>query len=172
MKTRPIESVVYDWVGELPFQMQALLFTAMRGPDNCTKDNVAKSIVRFLRGAVLKPAANTSMMFNDNSFMWWDYENFCNLVDDFFIGEGHDHYPHHFIMHLIHSAEVLGYCHPNSDTAYYWLLFYREGCKSMHMTPETKQEMFGRLNDFGLVVVARCECGITCENPSNCINEK
>lgn len=146
MKTTKRESVVYSWVFELPFQMQALLFTAMRGPDNCKKDNVAKVMVRFLRGAVLKPAGDTDMQDNDNTFMWWDYSNFNDYISEFF--DDHDHYPHHFIMHLIHCAEVLGYCAPVRIRSF-WYRFYIEGCKSMHMHPETEKQMFERLNDFG-----------------------
>jgi hypothetical protein len=50
------ETVLQDWVCGLTFQMQALLLTAMRGPDENNKFNAAKAIVRYLRGIVIKPA--------------------------------------------------------------------------------------------------------------------
>lgn len=58
MKKQLSESVLQDWVHDLTFQMQALLLTAMRGPDGCNKHNSAKEVVRYLRGSVLKPAGD------------------------------------------------------------------------------------------------------------------
>src|SRR5690349_10008639 len=106
------ESVLHDWVHTLPFQMQALLLTAMRGPDENNKFNAAKAIIRYLRGVVIKPAGNWRGE-NDNDFMWGDYEEkFDQFCTEFW--QDHDEYPHHFIMHLIHCAEVVGYEHPDA----------------------------------------------------------
>lgn len=140
------ESVLHDWVHGLTFQMQALLTTAMRGPDENNKYNAAKAIIRYLRGAILKPAGNWSG-HNDNDFMWGDYKHFPDLANKFWAD--HDEYPHHFIMHLIHCAEVLGYKHPDSFIKGVWNDFYNNACYAFHMTPETESEMDKRLNDFG-----------------------
>ena len=147
-KTKQRESVVHDWVQELTFQQQALLMTAMRGPDACTKHNVAKMIVRYLRGVVLKPAGDWSG-FNDNDFMWGDYSEslFIDAMNTFC--EEHDEYPHHFIMHLAHCAEVVGYKHPDVRMRFYWGALYRKCCLAFHMKSETEEEMDKRLNDFG-----------------------
>lgn len=144
-KKHLIESVLHDWVHALPFQMQALLLTAMRGPDENNKYNAAKSIVRYLRGCVIKPAGNWGGM-NDNDFMWGEYSSFEEYAIGFW--QDYDEYPHHFIMHLIHCAEVVGYKHPNSSTAEFWLVFYYNACNSFHMTPETEIQLDARLNDF------------------------
>lgn len=145
-KKKKIESVLHDWVHALPFQQQALLMTGMRGPDGSDKHNPAKVIVRFLRGAVLKPAGEWEGM-NDNNFMWGDYGVFSLWINRFF--DDPDGYPHHFIMHLIHCAEVVGYKHPDGSIAIHWIRFYEAACDSFHMTPETEEEMDQRLNDFG-----------------------
>ncbi len=146
-KRKLIESVLQDWVHTLPFQMQALLLTAMRGADGCTKHNAAKGIVRYLRGAVLKPAADWQGD-NDQDFMWGEWEKFPELVNDFFADP--DAYPHHFIMHLVHSAEVVGYKHSDDNCTGYWFRqFYLKACKAFHMNPETEEQMDARLNDFG-----------------------
>lgn len=145
-KIKKTESVLHDWVHELPFQMQALLMTGMRGPDGCAKHNAAKSIVRFLRGAVCKPAGKWSGL-NDNDFMWGDYRDFPTWARTFF--DDQDVYPHHFMMHLIHCAEVIGYKHPDKSKATAWEWFYVKSCKALHMTPETCEVMDKRLSDFG-----------------------
>lgn len=160
-KTNDFETVLHDWVCRLTFQQQALLLTAMRGPDENNKYNAAKAIVRYLRGVVIKPAGNWDGK-NNNDFMWGEYtrpaeeereslrgetfylfENYANIF-----WQDHDEYPHHFIMHLIHCAEVVGYNHPDPVIANYWLTFYLHACNAFHMNPETNEEMNNRLNDF------------------------
>jgi hypothetical protein len=145
-KTLISESVLHDWVHGLPFQMQALLLTAMRGPDGAKKHNNAKIIVRYLRGVVIKPAGDWSGE-NDNDFMWGEIGKFTDYADLFW--SDHDSYPHHFIMHLVHCAEVVGYKHPDPDVREAWNVFYLWGCQSFHMSEETEEEMDKRLNDFG-----------------------
>lgn len=143
-----IEPVLHEWVFHLKFQVQALLLTAIRGADGCNKHNAAKAIVRYLRGVVIKPAGNWKGK-NDNDFMWGDYRVFNSFAADFW--NDHDHYPHHFIMHLVHCAEVVGYKYPDSRIACFWKTFYFNACKSFHMNPETEQQMDERLNDFGII---------------------
>jgi hypothetical protein len=145
-KKQVSESALHDWVHGLTFQMQALLMTGVRGPDNSDKYNTAKSIVRYLRGVVIKPAGGWSGK-NDNDFMWGEHKKFKDYTESFW--RDHDKYPHHFIMHLVHCAEVIGYKHPNGVIRQCWDRFYLVACESFHMTPETKEEMEKRLNDFG-----------------------
>lgn len=145
MKYLTKESVIHEWVSELTFQQQALLMTAMRGPDAQPKHCTAKAIVRYLRGVVLRPAGGWSGR-NDNDFMWGDWDVFREYMKAFW--NDHDQYPHHFIMHLIHCAEVVGYKHPEQHIRVYWHRFYLEACKSFHMNPETEEGMDKRLNDF------------------------
>jgi hypothetical protein len=150
-KTQLRESVVHEWVSDLPFQMQALLFTSMRGPDENNKHNPAKSMIRYMRGIVLKPAGNydtTYIDVNDNDFMWGDYRCFGSHADAFFYD--HDNFPHHFIMHLAHCAEIVGYKFKDvPDIAECWMDFYLEVCNAFHMNPETEGQLDNRLNDFG-----------------------
>lgn len=146
-KTQRIESVLHDWVCELPFQMQALLLTAMRGPDENNKYNAAKAVIRYLRGSVIKPAGDWSGK-NDNDFMWGEYILKFGEYSEAFWAD-HDEYPHHFIMHLIHCAELVGYKHPNRCVRECWENFYLTACEAFHMNPETMNQMDERLNDFG-----------------------
>ena len=148
-KKELIESALHDWVHTLTFQQQALLMTGMRGPDECNKHNPAKAMVRFLRGAICKPAGNWSG-YNDNDFMWGDYGVFGTWQRQFF--DDPDGYPHHFIMHLVHCAEVIGYKHPDRQIRYSWNRFYLAACQAFHMLGETEGSMDERLNDFGISV--------------------
>lgn len=150
-KTKINETVLHDWVCCLTFQMQALLLTAMRGPDENNKYNAAKSIIRYLRGVVIKPAGDWHGK-NDNDFMWGQFEIFHSYADAFW--QDHDEYPHHFIMHLVHCAEVVGYKHPDKMISWYWLNFYKEACHAFHMNPESEDQLDKRLNDFGCGVHA------------------
>lgn len=148
-KTKLVESALHDWVHATTFQQQALLMTGMRGPDENNKYNAAKAITRFLRGAICKPAGNWDGK-NNNDFMWGDYTNFNQYAEAFW--HDHDEYPHHFIMHLIHCAEVIGYKMPNRTAAEFWQDFYTDACRAFHMNPETEEQMDQRLNDFGVSV--------------------
>lgn len=145
-KKKLSESVLHDWVHGLTFQMQALLLTAMRGPDENNKYNAAKGIIRYLRGVICKPAGDWDGT-NNNDFMWGEYSLFEKYADSFWAD--HDEYPHHFIMHLVHCAEVVAYKHPELSIADYWGDFYWNACKAFHMTPESVDEMDSRLSDFG-----------------------
>jgi hypothetical protein len=148
-KTKLSESALHDWVHELTFQQQALLMTGMRGPDGSDKHNAAKVIVRFLRGAICKPAGNWSGN-NDNDFMWGDYSAFLYCAKAFW--DDHDEYPHHFLMHLVHCAQVIGYKHPDTTIRRKWLSFYLDACKAFHMQFESPKQMDERLNDFGVSI--------------------
>lgn len=146
-KSKKSESVLYNWVHELSFQQQALLLTAMRGPDQNNKHNAAKCIVRYLRGIVIKPAGNWHGE-NDNDFMWGEYDYFKKYMKEFW--NDHDEYPHHFIMHLVHCAEVVGYKYLDPYVKNLWHEFYLKACESFHMEPESESQMDARLNDFGV----------------------
>ncbi len=58
-----------------------------------------------------------------------------------------DGYPHHYIMHLLHSAEILGYKHSDIKLRKFWNWFYLQGCLGLHMNPESEQQMDLRLKD-------------------------
>jgi hypothetical protein len=145
-KTKQYESVLHDWVHSLPFQMQAVLLTAIRGADGMPKHDNSKPIVRYLRGVVIKPAGNW-LGHNDNDFMWGDWKLFPEFVIN--LSKDHDNIPHHFLMHLIHAGEVIAYHHPCAQICTWWMYFYSEMCYSFHMNMETNVQLDLRLNDFG-----------------------
>jgi hypothetical protein len=57
-----------------------------------------------------------------------------------------DHYPHHYVMHVVHAAQVLGCYHPEPVRARVWAKFYEDLCKGLHVNPESRAQLERRLN--------------------------
>jgi hypothetical protein len=147
MKTQVIESVVHDWVSALPFTQQAVLFCSIRGADGLNKNDPSKYITQFIRGIVLKPAYDGFSPDDDyqpDGFMRCDLQNFNRDAQVFF--NDVDTLPHHYYLHLIHAAEIIGYNHPGSGVQELFSHFYKYACKSFHMQPETKEQLNKRLS--------------------------
>lgn len=134
-----MSSVVQDWVADsLTWKQQTVLFTALRGPDALPKDNPAKRLCKFVRHSVLHNA--------DPKTEFIAIESSVKLENDVFaVVSDHDGYPHHFLMHLIHTAEIIGYCHPDKTIKDFWHTFYFDMCNAFHMHPETLEELNERL---------------------------
>lgn len=146
-------SVQPTWMATLPLQQQSVLFLAARGPDGIGKTHPCKAIVRAYRGTVLIAAkygrclhfgedADSFMSLGDFATYRWAHQ-----VDDFF--NSHDSLPHHYLLHLYHGAQILGYHHPSEDFRERWLGFYERACHDLHMGVESCEAMDERLNDWG-----------------------
>jgi hypothetical protein len=61
----------------------------------------------------------------------------------------HDELPHHYLMHLMHGAQILGYKHPEPEFRERWLEFYVEMVEDAHLKTESEEEMDVRLGDWG-----------------------
>jgi hypothetical protein len=68
------------------------------------------------------------------------------IVTDFF--QHADDLPHHFYMHLVHGAEILGYKHPDIRFMLRWHDFYQRCVTELHLNLETEAQMDARLNDW------------------------
>lgn len=147
-------SVQPSWAAKLPMQQQSVLFLAARGPDTARKHHPCKPVVRAYRATVLVAAkrgrllnwgepADTFMaldVFADDGA--WD-----QAVRDFI-----DHWsemPQHYLAHLMHGAEILGYKHPDPRFRKRWYEFYLRCVDQYHLRPETEQQMDKRLGDWG-----------------------
>ncbi|USQ97284.1 hypothetical protein [Caulobacter sp. RL271] len=58
-----------------------------------------------------------------------------------------DALPHHFQLHLMHAAEILGYKHPDPRTRTWWNKTYLRLVHDMHLWPETEDQLDARLGD-------------------------
>lgn len=142
------------WLGQLPMQMQSVLSLACRGPDTVEKNHQCKGVIRRYRATILKSAyygrslkpddVETDFMslafFSGSEF--WDIEmqKYFDVVDVV---------PHHYHLHLLHGAEIIGYHHPNRLFRERWSRFYFKGCDNMHLNPETQKQLDARLSDWG-----------------------
>jgi len=128
--------VFKPWMFELPFRMQSVLVSALRGCDTTRKEDPSKHITRALRAVLMHDADPT------NSFMRSGDAPFTR-VSDFLVDL--DVYPVHFVLHLAHAAEIVGYKHPNDLVREFWLKFYRGVIRAMHVNPETEEQLDVRL---------------------------
>ena len=67
------------------------------------------------------------------------------IVDDYL--RELDALPHHFQMHFMHAAEILGYKHPDTETREWWSKVYLRLVNDKHVHPETEEEMDSRRGD-------------------------
>ena len=148
-------NVLRSWVTDcLTLQMQGTILTAIRGPDNEAKESPSKPVVRAYRCVILNNARNfepgNTFMGNGSGMTPEEgYKAFFKSIDQ---------YPFHWFMHFIHSAEIVGYFHPNPAVAKHWLGFYHKACDSLHVRPETKEQLKGRLASDGHTDDAERSC--------------
>jgi hypothetical protein len=157
-----LQPVIQEWVQQLTFMQQSVLLTAIRGPDGVDKNHVSKKLVKWLRRCVLFSAFESKKMgkpividtphfqggggFTGPSCIpvCWQPE-MDKIVSEYI--EASDNMPHHFQMHILHSSEIIGYCHPDGTIRTWWNDTYKAIVKSMHLQPETREQMCKRLGD-------------------------
>ncbi len=152
-------SVVQPWVQQLPLAMQGTLMTAVRGPDGAHKLHNIKLLIRCYRRVVLvgaKAVPNDFMAadhFLSRSALGYltgrttDIDIYDQLL--YLFEHETDSLEHHWLLHFIHSIEIIGYEHPESQVRNFWNAAYRAAVQSFHMNPETKMEMERRLRNRG-----------------------
>lgn len=152
-------SVLQPWVSDLPFMQQSVLLTAVRGPDSVPKYHASKYIVRWFRRSILISSFAKRAILNPHegdggSFYGPSCEapadgNWEALMDvraaDYV--RSLDELPHHFQLHLMHAAEIVGYRHPDQRVRAWWERFYVRLAHDMHLWPETREQMDRRLGD-------------------------
>ena len=154
------KSVLQDWVSGLTFMQQSVLLTAVRGPDGTPKYHPSKFIIRWFRRSVLMSSFAGRAILNPHepdggSF----YGPACDAPVDGAPWEpllnrraseylrALDELPHHFQMHLMHAAEIVGYKHPDLRVRAWWCKFYERLVHDMHLWPETEEQLDRRLGD-------------------------
>lgn len=138
-----MKSILKAWVMELGLRHQGTLLTAVRGCDTAPKDDASKLFTRCYRDMILEAHCGDAAKAATFIEKVHDHE-LINRFEAF--RKNLDHYPHHYVMHVLHSVEIIGYYYPIGHDRSTWLGFYRKLCKGLHVTPETKQELDERLN--------------------------
>ena len=99
-------SVLKEWVTHLGLRHQGVLMSCVRGCDNVPKEDPAKALTRCLRGVLLNS-------FDPRPSSFIEHADDMELRDRMIsVLKNHDHYPIHYIMHLMHGAEIIGYKWP------------------------------------------------------------
>lgn len=129
--------VMQDWVLNLSWKQQAVLLSAIRGCDGVGKNDLSKKFVRKLRSVVLKNAGAPGCEF---------MESYIPPQEVYEFSKGFDAYPIHFLLHLIHAYEIVGYCYEGDDREFFEN-FYKTMVRAFHMKPERIEEMHYRLRD-------------------------
>lgn len=148
------QSVMQEWVHDLTFMQQSVLMAAVRGPDGIRKDHPTKVLCRWLRRSFLLCAFDR-VAHNDpyepcgGSFTGAcrtpEVENIDHALELYL--RSIDELPHHFQLHFMHAAEILGYKHPHHGIRNWWHDAYTEIVHDAHLRPETEEQMDYRLGD-------------------------
>ncbi len=133
-----MKSVLQDWLFNLSWMQQTVVITAIRGCDGTRKNDPTKGIVRELRKTILHDAGGEGSSYMNVNNLTNDMQNFYEDIDS---------YPLHFVTHLIHSAEIIGYKHPDEQVRLLWGGFYEDVCHTIHLNPETEIQLDDRLKD-------------------------
>ncbi len=137
-----MQSVLQDWVMELPLREQGTLLTAVRGCDVAPKrpyDSLERRLVAAIRCSFMNPADPREVDI-PGSFFSTDIPTPGQL-------SGIGHYPQHWFSHVWHAVEVLGYRHPCRDSREKWHAFYLAMCHDQHASPEPRETMIARLSE-------------------------
>ena len=133
-------SVVQPWVRLwLTWKEQTVLLCALRGTDSGGSREV-KLMTRWMRSIVLKNAAPHKTFMGETNFKTVD-----RIADENPLA--FDMLPVHFLGHLIHAFQIIGYKHPNERVRDIALFAYAQFCKFLHLNQETLEEMNERLKD-------------------------
>jgi hypothetical protein len=138
---------------------QSVLISAIRGPDTLKKDHVSHKLCKWLRRNMLLSAFEKKVFMNPfepggGSFtgpsckmaqnLDWQSQMF-HILNEYI--RSIDEVPHHFQVHFMHAAEILGYCYPDPDIREWWEECYHRLCYDMHLMPEDYDQMLYRLGD-------------------------
>lgn len=140
---REQRGILQDWVTQLGLRHQGVLLTAIRGCDTAPKEDVSKDLSRAIRGLILlthcaDPKQSSSFIEDcDSTELETRYNAFMRNCDQ---------YPHHFVMHIVHATQVIGYCHASPVFRGVCELAYARFCSRLHVRPETEAAMNERLN--------------------------
>jgi hypothetical protein len=150
-------SVLQAWVERLTYMQQSVLLAAIRGPDGITKNHVSKVLLRWFRRCILLSAFEGRILETPYEPGGGSFTGPCNYPDagvtesidmafyDYM--RELDLVPHHFQLHFLHAAEILGYKHPDLQIRGWWINVYLKLVSDMHLLPESEEEMDRRLGD-------------------------
>lgn len=158
--------VLQEWVCGLTYMQQTVLMTATRAPDGLRKDHPVKVILRWYRRCILLSAFDgavlgTPHVSGGGSFtgpFTHRHADAMGIASNTSLPHRFDEVrkvylrhvdemPHHFQLHMMHGAQILGYKHPNVQHRRWWNEFYLMIVNDAHLFPESEVLMDMRLGD-------------------------
>jgi len=145
----PKRSVLQDWVMKLPLREQGTLLTCIRGCDLVPKlplDSIPRRIVSSLRYAIMVCADVREIDSAPGCFMTsqppYDEEWKVSELE---------HYPLHWVTHIMHASEVIAYRHPEDRLSRQFGNIYHKIVRAWHLYPETYDQFEERLSEDRIV---------------------
>lgn len=135
--------VVGEWMSNLTLQQQSVILLGSRGPDGIAKHHPCKGVVQAYRATVLRAGMYGRFLrigeCGDSFMCLRRFGNEADWADDVkaYLASV-DELPHHYHLHVIHGAQILGYKHPNSFFRSNWLHFYQCSVNNLHLEIEDK----------------------------------
>lgn len=136
-------SVLQNWVQEISWMKQAVLLAAFRNCDTMDSKGPHKTLIRGIRMCCIRSSFPPDKL--SSGFILPSPDEILEAAK-VFINKEWDRFPIHFITHLMHAAEVLGYHHPDNKYGNAWWLVYNEIVKGLHLYPEPFTDFDARLS--------------------------
>lgn len=135
-----MSQVVKDWVFDdrISWKQQTVLLSSLRGCDGQSKYDISKKFIRKIRKTILNNAAEDTTSFMRDDFTLEEVREFA---------EDSDKYPIHFVMHLCHCCEIVGFKHPDKEIKEWFLNAYLIIVDALHLCPEDERKCDYRLRD-------------------------
>jgi len=118
--------VLLPWVQELPWKMQSVLISGLRGPDNHHAPYL-KAIVRWLRPVTqINADPSTDYMRNEDLPSYNDIKKEIEFTTV------------HYFAHLLHALQIVMYHHPLAEVNAVARDYYLQLVEHIHLAPETR----------------------------------
>ena len=142
------QSVLQEWVMELPLREQGTLLTAVRGCDFEAKTwestSVAYSpgrrLTAYIRYCFMVPADPREVSLKEGAFMMRE-------PPAFFKPSEFGHLPQHWYAHVMHALEIIAHRHPDGYINRQAFHLYFKMVENLHLNVETKEQMITRLSE-------------------------
>lgn len=157
-------SVLQDWIHELPLMQQSVLLSVIRAEDGTEKGHKKKDLIKWFRRCVLKSAFTGKAIhepnFDDGGSFTGHVRDINAALNDFIVSR--DGMTLHYFVHCMHAFQILGYKLPDIERRLWWRDAYVRMVHTLHLYPESMEAMDRRLGDNVNGWKERCDPSGSC----------
>ena len=125
----PSKCVLQQWVMEMPWKLQSILFSSLRGPDQELLASI-KQISKWMR-SVTQHNADPSKPYMNNIDLPEGPHGMAALYKEL------EHCPCHFVHHFLDGMAIIAYYHPDAQVARYAARIHYDCAEELfHFVPE------------------------------------